>query len=198
MPPILMARTDASKAKAMQNTYKSQYEEVITHLKTELDKLRTGRATPVLVEDILIEAYHGYKQKVKELASISVPEPRTLVIKPWDKGIIKEIEKGLINSALEFNPIVETELLRIKLPELTQETREKIIKKLRAILEENRIKIRGIRDVAKKQIETQQKSGEITEDDKFRFLEELNDCTREYTEQIDNHGKKKEEEIMTI
>lgn len=182
----------------MITSYQLRFNQIIDQLKAELSKLRTSRATPSLVEDILIEVYGGSRLKIKELASISAPEPRTIVIKPWDKSIIKDMEKGLIQSALEFNPIVETELLRIQLPELTEETRARIVKKLHTILEDERIKIRQIRDEAKKDIETKAKNKEIREDDKFSAIEDLNEKTREFIEKIDALGKHKEEEIMTI
>lgn len=182
----------------MLTAYKSQFENVIQLLKEELSKLRTSRAAPSMVENIIIEAYGGSRMQLKELASISIPEPRSLVIRPWDKNVIKDIEKGLINSNLEFNPIVETDILRIQLPELTQETREKLVKKLHGMLEQNRIKLRKIRDEAKKTIEQKHKNGEMAEDDKFSLIEDLNKMTREFSEQIDDVGKKKEEEIMTI
>lgn len=152
----------------------------------------------MLVEDVLIEAYNGSRMRLKELASISIPEPRTIVIKPWDSSIIKQIEKGLVHSALEFNPILDSDILRIHLPELTQETRKKLVKKLHAMLEEERIKLRTIRDEIKKGIERQEKESVITEDDKYAFTEELNTLTRSFTEQIDELGKQKEAEIMRI
>ncbi len=182
----------------MIQAHKPQFQHIITQLKDELEKLRTARATPTLVEDILIEAYSGSKMRLKELASISIPEPRTIVIKPWDPSIIKQIEKGLIHSALEFNPVLEADILRINLPELTQETREKIVKKLRTMLEEGRIKLRTIRDEVKKEVERKAKTSEITEDDKYDFIEELNTVTHSFTEQIDKLGKQKEEDIMRI
>ena len=175
-----------------------QFESVLENLKEQLSKIRTSRANPSLVEDLMIEAYPGTKQRLKELATISVPEPRQLLIKPWDKGIIKEIEKGLVNSDFEFNPVVETEILRINLPELTQESREQLVKQLGGMLEEARVKLRTIRDGLKKEIESKEKSSAITEDDKYKEIEQLDKTTREFTNTIDEMKKKKEEEIMTI
>lgn len=180
------------------NTHKSSYTAVIDQLKEELTKLRTARATPNLVEDVLVEVYGGSRMKIMELATISVPETRTLVIKPWDKNIIKEIEKALISSHLEFNPILDSDVLRINLPELTEENRLKLVKKLHVMLEESRIKLRGIRDDIKKEIERQQKDGDITEDDRYSLIEELNAMTKEHTDKIEDLGKLKETEIMTI
>jgi ribosome recycling factor len=182
----------------MLNNYQTQFNQIITQLQSELTKLRTSRATPALVEDITIEAYDDSKMRLKELASISIPEPRTIVITPWDKNIIKDIERGLINANLEFNPIVETGVLRINLPELTGETRERLVKKLHTWLEDGRIKTRRLRDEIKKEIEQQQKLSEITEDDKFKLIDELNKITKEHTDQIEDLGKRKEEEIMAI
>ena len=183
---------------SMVQIHKPKFEHITTQLKGELEKLRTSRATPMLVEDILIEVYGGSRMRLKELASISIPEPRTIVINPWDKSIIKQIEKGLVQSALEFNPILDSDILRIQLPELTQETREKLVKKLHIMLEEERIKLRTLRDEIKKGIERQTKESAITEDDKYAFIEELNTLTRSFTEQIDMLGKNKEADIMRI
>ncbi len=180
------------------NNYKPNFAAVVEQLKNELTKFRTSRATPNLVEDVIVEVYGGSRMKIKELATISIPETRTLVIKPWDKNIIKEIEKALISSTLEFNPILDSDILRINLPELTEENRLKLVKKLHAMLEESRIKLRGIRDDIKKEIERQQKNGEITEDDRYSLIEELNDMTKKNTEQIEELGQQKETEIMTI
>ena len=181
----------------MLNNYQPKFNEIIDHLKTELSKLRTSRATPSLVEDILIDAYNGSRMRLKELASINA-DPRVIIIKPWDTSVIKNIEKGLMNSHLEFNPIVETDILRIQLPELTQETREKLVKKLKTILEQAWVKIRRLRDEIKREVGSKQKSGEISEDDKFRLIDDLNKMTKKQTDEIDEIGKSKEQEIMTI
>jgi len=182
----------------MINQYQSQAQEVIKHLQQETSKLRTSRATSNLVEDIPIEAYDGSTMKLKELASISIPQPRTIVIKPWDKNIIKQIEKGLINCHLEFNPVLESDLLRIQLPKLTQETREKLVKKLNQIIEQAKIKLRQIRDEVKKEIENQEKNSQITEDDKYRKIEKLNKETKKFNEKIEQIHKNKKSEIMTV
>ena len=182
----------------MLQTYQPQLEAVIEHLKLELQKLRTSRATPSLVDDCIVETYGGARMRLKELATVGIPEPRTIVIKPWDKSIIKDIEKALIHCTLEFNPIIEAELLRIQLPELTEETRGKLVKKLHGILEENRIKIRAIRDEVKKHIDLDARGGKIPEDDKYKLIEKLNEMTRKFSNIIDELGGKKEEEITTI
>ena len=180
------------------NSYKPHFQQIVEHVKKELSNIRTSRATPALVENITIEVYGGSRMRLNEVASISIPDPHTITITPWDKSIIKEIEKSLIKSDLDFNPLLDTDFLKIHLPALTGETREKLAKKIHSILEENRIKLRSIRDDSKKEIERSEKAGDITKDDKFSEIEELNKCIREYTHTIDELGKKKENEIMTI
>ena len=184
--------------KHMTITYETQFKQIIEHVKKELSHIRTSRATPELVENVPIEVYGGSKVRLNEVASISIPDPRTITITPWDKSIIKEIEKSLIKSDIDFNPIVDTDFLRIHLPALTGETREKLVKKIHHILEENRVKLRSIRDDAKKGIERNEKSGDLTKDDKFSEIQKLNESIREYTNTIDELGKKKEDEITTI
>ena len=163
-----------------------------------LTQIRTSRATPAMLENIPIEVYGGSRMLLKELATISVPEPRMLILKPWDKSIIKDIEKGLTKADLGYNPVVETDILRIQLPELTQETREKLVKKLKQIAEETRIKIRNTRDDIKKNIEKKFKEATITEDEKYTFIEDLNEMTKTFDAEIENLYKKKKTEIMTL
>lgn len=178
--------------------YINKSESIIDQLTEQIKKLKTSRATPALVEDIIVNVYGGTKMRIKELASITVPEPRTILINPWDKNTIKNIEKGIVNSNLEFNPIIDNDVLRIQLPELTQETREKLVKQLSNTLEEYRIKIRKIRDEIKKEIENKHKEGEIGEDDKFKLIDKLNEETRKYLDRINEIGENKKEDIMTI
>src|SRR3989344_1287229 len=131
-------------------------------LKTELSVLRIGRATPALVESILVD-YYGVKTPLKQLASISAPEIRLLVIEPWDKNAISGIEKALHASNLGLNPIVDKNLIRINIPPLTEERRDSLIKIISVKLEEIKIRCRAARDETIKEI-----SG-LTEDEKFKM-----------------------------
>ncbi len=177
--------------------YKEQFAKTIEHLKAELSSLRTGRATPALVEDLTVEAY-GVKQQLKALASISVLDAKTLAIEPWDKSIIQAIETAINSSQLGINPVNDGKLLRLPLPELTQDRRAELIKVLSQKLEASRISIRQIRDDAKKEIEQQEKDKEITEDQRYKYLEELDKAVKEYNDKVKEIGEEKEKEINTI
>ncbi|MFH0854658.1 MAG: ribosome recycling factor [bacterium] len=174
-----------------------EFEKVIEHFKTEISSLKTGRATPLLVENILVESY-GSKMPLKQVASISAPEPKCILIEPWDKSIVKEIEKAIINSNTGLNPKNEGQQLRITISPLTEEDRKNLIKILHQKAEAARISIRGLRDKIKDNIQAMEKGKEITEDDRFRLQKELDEFTGDYNENIKEIGDKKETEINTI
>ncbi|MDP2693069.1 MAG: ribosome recycling factor [bacterium] len=178
-------------------TNKGQFEKTIEHLKGELSGLRTGRATPALVEDITVEAY-GVKQQLKTLASISVSDAKTLTIEPWDKSILQAIEIAINNSQLGINAVNDGKLLRLPLPDLTQERRVELIKVLHQKLESARISLRQIRDEIKKEIEHLEKEKDITEDERYKHIDELDKSVREYNEKIKTIGEEKEKEINTV
>lgn len=177
--------------------HQQEFELTITHLKKELESLRTGRATPALVENILVEAY-GAKTPLEHLASITTPEPKTIVIQPWDKNIIKEIEKALSSKNLGIQPVNEGNLIRLTLAPLTEESRRELLKILSHKLEQARISLRNTRDKIKEEIVTAEKNKEITEDDKYRYQKELDEFTAQYTEKIKELGEKKTNEMITI
>ena len=176
---------------------KQQFEKTLEFLKESISSLRTGRVSPSLIEKIMIESY-GTKSELRNLAALSSPEPRIISIKPWDKGIIKDIEKALNNSDLNINPVVDEDLIRLNFPQLTEETRKELVKVLAKKLEEVRISLRKQRDKIKETILNLEKEKEIGRDEKFTSLKELDDLTREYNEKIKDIGLAKEKEIMTI
>ena len=176
---------------------KQQFEKTLEFLKESISSLRTGRVSPSLIEKIMIESY-GTKSELRNLAALSSPEPRIISIKPWDKGIIKDIEKALNNSDLNINPVVDEDLIRLNFPQLTEETRKELVKVLAKKLEEVRISLRKQRDKIKESILNLEKEKEIGRDEKFTSLKELDDLTREYNEKIKDIGLSKEKEIMTI
>ena len=177
--------------------YKLDFQKVIDHLKEELKTLRTGRANPVLVEDIQVEVY-GAKTPIVGLASINVPDNRTLTVEPWDKSITKEIEKAIIEANIGLNPNVQGSVIRLSLPTLTEETRKDLIKVVRDKLEKARISIRNVREQTKSDVMEAEKVKDITEDDKYRLLEQLDKVVGEWNDKIKVIGEEKEEEIMTI
>lgn len=176
---------------------KERFSKVIEFLKHDISGLRTGRATPALVEDITIEAY-GVKQPLKAVASISVQDAKTLAISPWDRSIISAVESGLRNSNLGINPVNDGKLIRLPLPELNQERRQELIKVLHQKLESARVSVRKIREEVKTEIEEMEKEKLISEDDKFKQLDELEKVVKDFNEKIKEVGEEKETEINTI
>lgn len=177
--------------------YNSEYQAVIEHLKTEFGALRTGRATPAIVENIQIEAYSA-RTPLVGLASISCPDARTIAIEPWDKSLIKNIEHGIQEAKIGLNPTVQGSIIRVFLPALTEESRKELIKVMGDKLEQARIGMRGVRDKIKTEVTKAEKDNEIVEDEKYRLLEQLDKTTAGWNEKIKQMGEEKEKEIMTI
>ncbi|PIZ56854.1 ribosome recycling factor [bacterium (Candidatus Torokbacteria) CG_4_10_14_0_2_um_filter_35_8] len=169
-------------------------ENIIDFIKDEVKSLRTGRATSVLVENIEIEAY-GVKNVLNSLASISIPSARQIVIKPWDKNVLKNIEEGIKKASLNLSPINDGKSIKINLPELTSERREELVKILQQKIEDARIGIRNIREDVWKIIQGLKKDGSISEDEKFNAKSELEKMIKGFEEQIERIKESKEKEI---
>ena len=179
------------------NDFKPEFAKAIEFLKSDIAGLRTGRASTAMVEGVLVEAY-GTKQPLKAVASISVADPKTLNIEPWDKSLMAAVEKGLRDSGLGINPINDGRLIRLSLPELTVERRAELAKVLNQKLEQARIAVRKIREDARALIIQLEKDNELNEDDKFRLFEELEKMVKDFNEQVKTVGEKKEQEISTV
>jgi len=178
-------------------SYESKFGQFIQQLNEQLSRLRTGRANVSLVENLLVEAY-GVRTPLKQLASINVPDTRTIVIQPWDKNIITDVEKAIQLSDIGINPINEGEIIRINIPSLTEERRKEIVRILHQRLENIRIAIRNLRDEIRRKIFDMELNKGITEDDKYLALEELDNIVDDYMREIKKIGDNKEEEIMTL
>lgn len=176
------------------NEAKPLFAATVEHLQTELGGIRTGRATPALVENIQVEAYGAF-QPVKAVASISTQDAKTLLIQPWDQSMTKPIENAIAKSDIGIMPTVDGKSIRLSMPMMTDETRQRLVKVMKEKMEEARIACRQIRDEAKKKIEKEESVGE---DDKHRELENLDKLTKETNGRIDEIGGKKEQEITTI
>ncbi len=172
-----------------------ELEKVIRFLEGELAKIRTGRASPALVEDIQVDCF-GQKLPLKQLAAISCPEPKQILIQPWDKSYIEGIEKALSQSSIGASPIVDKEAIRINLPALTEEFRKNLLRVIAEKQEEARKTIRRWREEAWKEIQEGFKEGKIREDDKFRAKDELQELIDEYNKKIEDLEEKKKREIM--
>ena len=177
------------------NELQSKLEKIVSDLKGETASLRTGRATPALVEDLNIDAY-GAKQPLKALAAISTPEPRQILIQPWDKSLLPAIEKAIQSSPIGLNPIAYKDTIRLSLPTLTEERKRDLVKLLKEKLETARIQVRRMRDEAMKEIEAEEKAKKISEDERFRKKQEAEKIVGEYNKKIEELGVKKETEIM--
>ncbi|MDD5043402.1 MAG: ribosome recycling factor [Patescibacteria group bacterium] len=177
--------------------HEGEFAQALEFIKKEVSTIQTGRANAALVEDISVEAY-GVRTPLKQLASIGVPEARTITIEPWDKNIGKDIEKAIRDSGRGLNPINEGGVVRINIPQMTEETRKDLLKLLNKKIEEGKIKLRAVREKIREEIIAAEKSKEITEDDKYALQKELDEVTGDYNKKVEEITKKKEEEITTI
>jgi len=169
----------------------------IQDLKLKLAKVRTGRASAGLVEEIKVD-YYGTPTPIKQLGNITIPEPRLIVIKPYDPNVLKEIEKAILNSDLGLNPHNDGKVIRVPIPELTEERRKELVKVVRKIAEEHRVAIRQERKDAIETLRKMEKEKETTEDDLHRAQDKVQEKVDEAIEEIDELCKKKEEEIMEV
>ena len=175
-------------------TYSVQFDKAIQHLKQDIASIRTNRATPALLENIQIEIY-GSKMPLIQVASIQAPEPKMLTIEPWDKQVIKDVEKAIQTASLGLSIANEGTFLRVTIPPMTEETRQELVKVLNNKLESARQAIRGIRDNIKEDIIKAERNKEISEDERYKLIEDLDELAKNYTQQIKDIGDNKEEEI---
>jgi len=165
--------------------------------KEDFNTVRTGRARPSLVENILVD-YYGTQTPINQMAKIVTPEVRMILIEPWDKSTLVDIERAIIKANLGLNPNNDGTLIRINIPQLTEETRRDLVKIVRDKAEKGRIAIRSIRHDANDELKKLNNDSSISEDDYHRALDSVQDLTNEYIEKIDILLKEKEEEIMEV
>lgn len=177
--------------------FRSEFEQVVEFFKSELNGLRTGRANAALVEDIPVEAYGG-TMNVKGVASILVPDAKTILIEPWDKTLTKEIEKAVRQASIGVNPAVDGTRIRLTLPPMTEEGRKEMVKIVGRKAEEAHIGLRGVRERAKNELDRMEKDKEITEDERFRLQEALETTVKIWNDKVRELAAEKEQEVMTI
>jgi ribosome recycling factor len=163
----------------------------------EFAGVRTGKASSALVENILVEAY-GSQMRIRELAGITTPEPRTLAIQPWDMNSVHPIEKAILKSNLGLTPSIQGKVVRIFFPELSQERRQEFVKIVRKMAEDSRVAIRHIRRDTMEQLKKHAHDSGITEDEEKQAEKDVQKLTDEYIAKIDAHLAVKEKEIMTV
>ena len=179
------------------STAETKMQKSIQALKRELDTIRTGRATPALVESIVVDAY-GAPTPLNQIATVSAPEARLLVISPWDKSTVANISKAILKSDLGLNPISDGNAVRLVIPPPTEERRKELVKVVRKRVEEAKMAVRNLRRDAVEDLRKLEKGKEISQDDNRRAMDRLQKLTDSYVEQASQVGQAKEAEIMEV
>jgi len=169
-------------------------EQVVQH---EFAGVRTSKASPALIENIMVDAY-GAQMRIRELAGITTPEPRMLVVQPWDAGTVHAIEKAIQKANIGLNPAVQGKIIRLILPELSEERRQELVKVVRKMAEEGRVAIRHVRRDSLEALKKESKSGGVSEEDTEKAEKEIQKLTDQYIGKVDAHLSGKEKEIMTV
>ena len=172
-------------------------EKSVDYMVHEFASVRTGKASPALVENVDVEAY-GSSMKLKQLALITTPEPRLLVVQPFDAATVKDIERALKESKIGIMPLVDGKLIRLPVPELSEERRRELVKSLKQMAEEARVRVRANRRSAMDEAKKLQKSGELTEDGLRDIETEVQKLTDKFVKSIDDHFERKEAEVMKV
>ncbi|MFC4077857.1 ribosome recycling factor [Salinithrix halophila] len=185
----------------MLNTVKQEtterMEKTIQALKRDLASLRAGRATPNLLDKVTVE-YYGSEMPLNQMANISAPEPRLLIIQPWDKSALSDIERAILKSGLGLTPNNDGNLIRIAIPALTEQRRAELVKVVKKTGEETKVAVRNIRRDANDDVKKLEKGGEISEDDARRGQEEIQKLTDRFIKEADQLVESKEKEIMEV
>ena len=181
----------------LKKTVEEKMKKAIVALQADFNTLRTGRASASLFDSIKVD-YYGQKTPLNQVASISIPEARLVVIQPWDKSILGEIEKAIQKSELSVNPNNDGKVIRISIPPLTEERRKELVKLAKNKAEQTRVSIRNIRRDANEELKNKQKDGQISEDESKRGIDEIQKLTDKYIEEINNVLELKEKEILEV
>ena len=174
---------------------KDRMHKAVVHLQEEFSSVRTGRATPALVEKLRVD-YYGSEVPLQQLAGFSVPEPRVLVISPYDKGAVKSIEKAIQQSDLGVNPSNDGTVIRLAFPELTADRRKSLVKVVKTRAEEGRVAVRNVRRHVRQELEQLEKDGDLSRDELDRIEKDLEKLTHEVVDEIDGMLGNKEKELL--
>ena len=169
----------------------------VNHLIHELASIRAGRANPAILDKVTVD-YYGSPTPIQQIASIGSPDPRQLLIQPWDASAVKLIEKAILNSDLGINPQNDGKAIRLTFPQLTEERRKDLTKQVRKYAEDSKVAVRNIRRDAVDYVKKAQKKGELTEDDQKKAEKDIQDLTDKHVKKIDEMCAKKEKELMEI
>ena len=176
---------------------KPDFTNVVSHLDKELHNIRSGRANASIVEEILVEAY-GSMMPLKGVANLSTPDAKTIQIEPWDKNLVKDVERAIISANIGLTPNTASSTIRLVMPPMTEENRKEMVKSVGQKGEHARIGVRNVRETVRDTILAMDKEKTIGEDEKHRLLEDLDKAVAGYNKQIEDLVRDKEEEVMTI
>jgi len=177
--------------------FESKLEKAFNFIAGDISTLRTGRATVQILDPVMVEAY-GAKMRIAEVASVQAPDASMLVVTPWDKGLLSNIEKAISTADLNLNPVVDGDIIRIKISSLTEEKRKEMVKILYKKIEAGRVMFRTLRSDNKKEIEKQKGNEGVSEDDIKLDIQELDNLLKKNMEKLDDLLDKKEDELLTV
>lgn len=177
------------------NEVEKKMEGVVNFFKKEIGTLRAGRASISLLEGITVE-YYGSKMPVSQIATITIPQPQLIVIQPWDRNIIQEIAKAIQSSNIGLNPVVETNVIKVPVPPLSEERRKELVKILHRMGEEAKVEIREIRRKGNEELKKAEKDKLISEDDMHKGIEQIQELTDKFIKEIDKRIEEKSKEIL--
>jgi len=179
------------------NLTQSNMEKAVEHLKHELSRLRTGRATPALVENIKVD-YYGTPTPIKQVGQISIPDPKTIQIASWDQSAIPLVEKAIIAANIGLTPQVDGKLIRLNVPALTEDRRKDLVKQVKKLGEDARVSVRGVRREANEATKAREKAKSISEDDAKKEADKIQKITDQVTAEIDKIVDAKSKDLMTV
>ncbi len=175
----------------------ARMEKTLSSLKTDLNKIRTGRASLALFDDIRVD-YYGTPTPLNQMATLSVPEPRSITIQPWDTSVIAEIEKAILKSELGLTPVSDGKMIRINIPRLTEERRKELVKVVKKMAEGAKVAVRNIRREATDQLKGLEKNKKISQDQLHQWMDKVQKSTDQFIEKVDGVLAAKEKEILEI
>ena len=179
------------------NDAESRMKKTLEALTREMNTVRTGRATPSLLENVLVN-YHGVSTPLNQLSTVTAPEARLLVIQPWDRSIISEIERSILKSSLGLNPSNDGSVVRIPIPEPTEERRRELVKVVKRLAEESRVAVRNIRRDTIEKIRAMERNKELSQDESRRNQDQTQKLTDSYVSKVDIAAAEKEAEVLEV
>jgi ribosome recycling factor len=178
-------------------TTKHKMDDAIEAMNRDFAAVRTGKASPSLVENVTVD-YYGTATRLRDIAGITAPEPRLLVVQPWDQSAVKSIEKAIIASEIGISPVSDGRVIRLPIPELSEERRQELVKMVRSRGEQARVEVRNLRREANDTAKELEKKSDITEDDLHTLTKQIQDLTDQHVKQIDDRVDAKEKELMEV